>query len=1352
MTIKEIVNEIFSKNASSADDLIRSSGNSEGYFEQMYEGRFIYELLQNARDAIRAKGPETMGNIAAWFEGDVFCFANDGLRFDEAAVKGICYVGMSSKHSTDFVGHKGLGFKSVMEVTERPEIITQDGTVYFDREETSKRINLAPEEIPLFIFPHYRSATIDELYPEMAAAGFTTVMRFPLLYKSLRTLVDNRMAAFQPEEMLFLGNIGSLKLGDRTFTIGEGIPAIKGTVSVHDGKEEWFFRSFIFDFGIEDAAFAILTDKEKELFAATRSVSSHVLLPIDQAGGYERPKVSHLYLFYRMEIETGLGFYLHSYFTAAPDRKGLLDSSKMNPLIFKKVAEWVAGTLVPEIKEEYPTQVLEILHYQRKTVPLTKLYDYLKIALGKVALVFSEQGGEFLGPIQVSLLSAAWSELLVGERSGTRTLIYPGSTTIREWLVTEYCCGPWSEEKAPTVVEAICPRKLEDVGFFQRLYEIVRSKKIDFTARKVLLTEHGKLVAGNTTQVFYGAKLQSIPEILSEQVSSLHPEIKYAWFKTRDEYLGIRSYEKENLIQAALQSLGKVPVGTAHDEAKKLTALKYLASLVEDRHIPDIRGRVEVPVVGQKEWINPFKQPIYLSNYRYLSVTPKAKVLDEEKLRTVDVAVSEMDLDRFWRLINVRSIPGTFTKRTFASSLDAKQRLHLQKERPGIVGAVIENDRAIDLPNRFDEEFGSMIIGNWVDYHSFFNSAGSSPMMHVVGVDRQPFKSLDNAVKVSNLVRTLRENSWVNIPGKAELKRPEDVVGMQPEEMGLEENKLLIEFLNVVPLDQTLNQLFIQDLELFHFKQPNRSRLVSLMKWIATEYGDADQSLLREKRFSTFFNKMLSLCFEEYEKILPNQPQHRTDFVNQLKGTLFLGKPIVGNEYRWLPSSRLILMDDPKLLDGLDEEIKGQIEHPYLFTKRDRNEFGKLGKHLGRLISKEVQLSVASTKASSTTILNLVPCLELVLAVLEDSLHRTFSEDELKKIMHSDVEFHDHLLVQYSFSNRSKDRPELYYCGDSDALYLGKGVTIDEHPMQFAAALVGFFETLIDRDFRSDDAVLSILFTESITGRALEYVLGRGVDLSRIEALREIVDREKGQVLKPSVLKPSMITRDERPKTADRLPLDATVPQTVVPWQVKQHEIKMTLEELLRRYGQLVIGDQIEDDFETRAGETTKRKTRGKGSGNPSEGTELTDHTKGLVGMVGEHLIWSGLTEGDADLLATLGIPFGEELEIDWYNVGRLKNPQQQDGSIGKGCDIHITSHGKYIEVKAAVEDSPLIYITGTELQHMKLHRERYFLIIIKRLLRGHVGRIVKVVRNPYQRILDGGLDMIVGTYRDRLG
>ncbi len=84
---------------------------------------FVFELLQNAEDAIRKR--EASGSKTVRFELKL-----DGLRvshfgkpFDESDVRGICGINKSTKkNELTAIGRFGIGFKSVYAVTDRPEI------------------------------------------------------------------------------------------------------------------------------------------------------------------------------------------------------------------------------------------------------------------------------------------------------------------------------------------------------------------------------------------------------------------------------------------------------------------------------------------------------------------------------------------------------------------------------------------------------------------------------------------------------------------------------------------------------------------------------------------------------------------------------------------------------------------------------------------------------------------------------------------------------------------------------------------------------------------------------------------------------------------------------------------------------------------------------------------------------------------------------------------------------------------------------------------------------------------------------------------------------------------------------
>jgi len=84
---------------------------------------FIYELLQNAEDALVRRGPAWNGERVINFalSGSSLRVSHYGLPFDERDVRGICGIAESPKELTD-IGRFGIGFKSVYAFTDRPEV------------------------------------------------------------------------------------------------------------------------------------------------------------------------------------------------------------------------------------------------------------------------------------------------------------------------------------------------------------------------------------------------------------------------------------------------------------------------------------------------------------------------------------------------------------------------------------------------------------------------------------------------------------------------------------------------------------------------------------------------------------------------------------------------------------------------------------------------------------------------------------------------------------------------------------------------------------------------------------------------------------------------------------------------------------------------------------------------------------------------------------------------------------------------------------------------------------------------------------------------------------------------------
>jgi hypothetical protein len=83
---------------------------------------FIYELLQNAEDALRRrKGWDGSRAVRFSLMADELRLSHFGEPFGERDVRGICGIAQSTKEATA-IGRFGIGFKSVYAYTPRPEV------------------------------------------------------------------------------------------------------------------------------------------------------------------------------------------------------------------------------------------------------------------------------------------------------------------------------------------------------------------------------------------------------------------------------------------------------------------------------------------------------------------------------------------------------------------------------------------------------------------------------------------------------------------------------------------------------------------------------------------------------------------------------------------------------------------------------------------------------------------------------------------------------------------------------------------------------------------------------------------------------------------------------------------------------------------------------------------------------------------------------------------------------------------------------------------------------------------------------------------------------------------------------
>ncbi|GAA1937168.1 sacsin N-terminal ATP-binding-like domain-containing protein [Amycolatopsis minnesotensis] len=194
-----------------------------------YAGRFLLELLQNAHDAHPADKHD--GRITIVIDADeglhgVVYVANFGTPFTYETMNGLCKLACSPKEVGQGIGHKGVGFRSILPVCTRPEIYSADPAglpgnldgytfrfadladllILAQGDETLAR--RADEKFPPFQLP-VPIDTVPAAVRKLVSAGHVTIIRLPL------DSSEARMAALAQATNLIGGDVPTLLFLER---------------------------------------------------------------------------------------------------------------------------------------------------------------------------------------------------------------------------------------------------------------------------------------------------------------------------------------------------------------------------------------------------------------------------------------------------------------------------------------------------------------------------------------------------------------------------------------------------------------------------------------------------------------------------------------------------------------------------------------------------------------------------------------------------------------------------------------------------------------------------------------------------------------------------------------------------------------------------------------------------------------------------------------------------------------------------------------------------------------------------------------------------------------------------------
>ncbi len=328
---------------------------SEGGYGQ----RQLYELIQNGADALIS---QSGGRVQVVLTDDALYCANEGEPIDSDGVDALLYSHVSRKRGPE-IGRFGLGFKSVIEITQTPRFFSRSGSFGWDARKSAERIksvvpgaNLTPRlRIAHPMNPELERQTDPVLDELMNWAS--TVIKLPCDPREA-TWLSSDIEEFPREFLLFSKHVGQLGLEVRR--------------SISDSHQENLVRNILLksngnEFRLEEGedvsrwrvfsrvhSTSDVARKDAGVMSNRHEVPIHWAMPCEGKAG---PGV--LWAFFPTEYETTLSGIVNAPWKTNPDRKNLL-TGEFNVELLNVVAKMVVSSLNELVDEADPGALFDL--------------------------------------------------------------------------------------------------------------------------------------------------------------------------------------------------------------------------------------------------------------------------------------------------------------------------------------------------------------------------------------------------------------------------------------------------------------------------------------------------------------------------------------------------------------------------------------------------------------------------------------------------------------------------------------------------------------------------------------------------------------------------------------------------------------------------------------------------------------------------------------------------------------------------------------------------------------------------------------------------------------------------------
>jgi len=292
-----------------------------------YATRQLEELVQNATDAARRNG----GRIEVLLTETALYVANDGDPFDTEGVRSIMASDISTKND-ERIGKFGIGFKSILAVTESPRVYSRSVSFGFNGAWAEETLRNAGHE-----FVHGPSMRLAQVIdPEADGAAQDADLRELMSWASTVVVaplsVDvqplaGRLAQFSPEFVLFSPHVKDARLRSRIAKTDGQAALLSGERRI---KREQLENGFVkLESGRDVSYWSVASRKvrtskaaqeEAGHVAARDSVDIHYAVRVPPAGG-----LGAFWSYFPTQTRTTLSGIVNAPWKLSDDRLSLLE-------------------------------------------------------------------------------------------------------------------------------------------------------------------------------------------------------------------------------------------------------------------------------------------------------------------------------------------------------------------------------------------------------------------------------------------------------------------------------------------------------------------------------------------------------------------------------------------------------------------------------------------------------------------------------------------------------------------------------------------------------------------------------------------------------------------------------------------------------------------------------------------------------------------------------------------------------------------------------------------------------------------------------------------------------------------